>query len=170
MTDQMTRRPRRVSGAVATGFAGVPLVPTVLLADADPTAQAMVRDALLEGTGPCDLRVVADAGELDDYLHRRGAYQDPVTSPRPALVLIDGDLPTGGGLDAVRAMKSNAGLRRIPVVVLAGRLDPEAVAAAYDAGVNTMIAKPVTFLALVKLMKIFTAYWLDAAALPQEAA
>jgi AmiR/NasT family two-component response regulator len=55
-------------------------------------------------------------------------------------------------------------------VVLARRLDPEAVAAAYDAGANTMIAKPVTFLALVKLMKVFTAYWLDAAALPQEAA
>jgi CheY-like chemotaxis protein len=166
----MKRRPRRVSGALATGLTGLPLVPTVLLADADEAAQGMVRDALLEGTGPCDLRVVSDAGELDDYLHRRGAFEDPVTSPRPALVLVDGDLPSGGGLGAVRTMKSNPGLRRIPVVVLARRLDPEAVAAAYDAGANTMIAKPVTFLALVKLMKVFTAYWLDAAALPQEAA
>jgi CheY-like chemotaxis protein len=166
----MTRRPRRVSGATAAGLAGLPLVPTVLLADADEAAQAMVRDALLEGTGPCDLRVVADADQLDDYLHRRGAYEDPVTAPRPSLVLVDGDLPSGGAIDAVRAIKSNAGLRRIPVVVLARRLDPEAVAAAYDAGANTMIAKPVTFLALVKLMKIFTAYWLDAAALPQQTA
>jgi two-component system response regulator len=33
-----------------------------------------------------------------------------------------------------------------------------------------VIAKPVSFLALVKLMKVFTAYWLDAAELPQEAA
>ena len=143
-------------------------MPTVLLADADEAAQAMVRDALLEGTGPCDLRVVADADQLDDYLHRRGAYEDPVIAPRPSLVLIDGDLTNDGGLDAVRAMKSNDDLRRIPVVVLASRLEPEDVAAAYDAGVNTLIAKPVTFLALVKLMKVFTAYWLDAAALPPE--
>jgi CheY-like chemotaxis protein len=166
----MKRRPRRVSGATATGLTGLPVVPTVLLADPDEVAQAMVRDALLEGTGPCDLRVVSDAGQLDDYLHRRGAYEDAVLAPRPSLVLVDGDLPEGRALDAVRAIKSNAGLRRTPVVVLARRLDPDVVAAAYDAGANTMIAKPVTFLALVKLMKVFTAYWLDAAALPREAA
>lgn len=166
----MTRRPRTVSGSAAPGFLGVPLVPTVLLADADESARAMVRDALLEGTGPCDLRVVADAKKLDDYLHRRNAFEDLVSSPRPALIVLDYDLPRDGALDAVRAMKSNDGLRRIPVVVLASRLEPEQVAAAYDAGANTLIAKPVTFLALVKLMKVFTAYWLDAATLPPEAA
>ena len=46
--------------------------------------------------------------------------------------------------------------------------DLEAVGAAYDAGVNTYLAKPVTFLALVKLMKVFTAYWLETAVLPPE--
>ena len=60
--------------------------------------------------------------------------------------------------------------RGIPVVVLARVPDPEQTAAAYDAGANTVIAKPVTFLALVKLMKVFTAYWLEAAALPPERA
>jgi CheY-like chemotaxis protein len=150
-----------VSGAAAPALR---TAPTVLLADADDGSRAMMRDALLEGTGPCDLRAVGDASALHDYLHGH----DAMNAPRPALVLIDGDLPHGGGLDAVRAMKSNAALRRIPVVVLARRLDPEAVAAAYDAGANTVIAKPVTFLALVKLIKILTAYWLDAAALPIE--
>ena len=52
----------------------------------------------------------------------------------------------------------------VSVVSLAGY----ATAVAYDAGANTLIAKPVTFLALVKLMKVFTAYWLDAATLPPE--
>ena len=127
----------------------------------------MVRDALLEGTGPCDLRAVADATELAEYLHRRGPFEDPVLSPRPALVVIDAELPTQGGVDAVRALKSNAALRRIPVVLVVRRVDPAEAAAAYDAGANTVIAKPVTFLALVKLMKVFTAYWLDAASLPQ---
>ena len=66
------------------------------------------------------------------------------------------------------SIKSNSTLRHIPVVVLARALEPEQTAAAYDAGANTVIPKPVTFLALVKLMKVFTAYWLDAAALPPE--
>jgi CheY-like chemotaxis protein len=157
----MTRRPRTVSGTADPGrMISVPLVPTVLLADADGDACAQLRDALLEGTGPCDLRTVSTVRELDEYL----------TGSPPQLVLIDLDLPDPetDALDAVRAIKCNADLRRIPVVVLARNPDPERVAAAYDAGANTVIAKPVTFLALVKLMKVFTAYWLDAASLPHE--
>jgi len=56
------------------------------------------------------------------------------------------------------------------VVVLVRAPEPALTAAAYDAGANTVIAKPVTFLALVKLMKVFTAYWLESAALPPERA
>lgn len=148
----------------------MPLVPTVLLADADADARAQLRDALLEGTGPCDLRTVATAQELDDYLHNAGAHADAVTSPRPQLIVIDIDLPDShvGALDAVRAIKCNPELRRIPVVVLARNPEPAQTTAAYEAGANTLIAKPVTFLALVKLMKVFTAYWLEAAVLPPE--
>jgi CheY-like chemotaxis protein len=164
----MTRRPRTVSGAAAPGPIGVRLVPTVLLADADPDARAMVRDALLEGTGPADLRTVETAAELEDYLQRQGDHEDSRTSPPPALILVDVDLPGNEQLDAVRSIKSNTRLRQIPVVVLARAPEPEQTAAAYDAGANTVIPKPVTFLALVKLMKVFTAYWLDAAALPPE--
>jgi two-component system response regulator len=144
------------------------LVPTVLLADADAGSCAMVRDALLEGVGPSDLRCVATAHELDDYLHQRGDHEDIRTSPPPALILVDADLPGNEDLDAVRSIKSNADLRRIPVVVLTRAPDPAHTAAAYDAGANTVIAKPVTFIALVKLMKVFTAYWLELAALPPE--
>jgi CheY-like chemotaxis protein len=166
----MTRRPRTVSGTAGPGLIGMRLVPTVLLADADPDARAMVRDALLEGTGPADLRTVQSREELEDYLHQQGDHEDPRTSPPPALILIDLDLPGNEQLDAVRSVKSNTQLRHIPVVVLARGPEPAQTAAAYDAGANTVIPKPVTFLALVKLMKVFTAYWLDAAALPPERA
>jgi two-component system response regulator len=166
----MTRRPRTVSGTAGPGFIGVRLVPTVLLADADAGSCAMVRDALLEGVGPSDLRTVASAHELDDYVHQRGEHEDDRTSPAPSIIVIDQDLPGNDDFDAVRSIKSNPHLRRIPVVVLARVPEPEQTAAAYDAGANTVIAKPVTFLALVKLMKVFTAYWLEAAALPPEPA
>ncbi len=143
----MTRQPRRVPSAAA-------LVPTLLLADPDPDARAMLRDALLEGTGPADLRHVASADELATYL-------EGDKRPSPQLILLDDSVA-----DAVRAVRSNPSTRHTPVVVLARDLDPERVAAAYEAGANTVLAKPVTFLALVKLMKVFTAYWLDAAELP----
>jgi two-component system response regulator len=119
-----------------------------------------MRDALLEGTGPADLRAVASIPALEEYL-----AADDVTTPAPSLIVIDRGLP--GALEAVRTIKCNAALRRIPVVVLARHPEPNDVHAAYDAGANTLIPKPVTFLALVKLIKVFTAYWLEAAALPE---
>jgi len=164
----MTRRPRTGSGAAGPGRVGVPLVPTVLLADADADARDMLRDALLEGTGPCDLRTVASPRELAAYL---AAPHEDVTKPPPSLILIDLDLADTmtGTLDAVRAIKDDTALRRIPVIVLARGPESHQVEAAYDAGASTVIAKPVTFLALVKLVKVFTAYWLEAAALPRPA-
>jgi CheY-like chemotaxis protein len=142
------------------------LIPTILFADADPGYREMARDALLEGRSPSDLRFVTDGQDLLDYLYRRGAHLDAIQAPRPALIVLDLQLPRLAGLEAVRAIKSNGDLRRIPVVALTDDDDPESVTRAYDAGVNTYLTKPVTFLALVRLMKIFTAYWLDAAVLP----
>ncbi len=142
------------------------LLPTILFADSDDEYRTMARDALLEGRSPSDLRFANDGQDLLDYLHRRGPHLDPIRSPRPTLIVLDLRLPRIGGLEAVRAIKSNDDLKRIPVVALSDDDDPEVVSAAYDAGVNTYLAKPVTFLALVKLMKVFTAYWLDTAVLP----
>jgi len=143
------------------------LLPTILFADADEDYRAMARDALLEGRSPSDLRFATDGQDLLDYLQRRGPHLDPIRSPRPALIVLDLALPRLGGLEAVRSIKSDPNLKRIPVVALTDDdADPQAVAAAYDAGVNSYLAKPITFLALVKLMKVFTAYWLDTAVLP----
>ena len=154
-----------VDGAARRAF----LVPTILFADASEEYRAMARDALLEGRSPSDLRFATDGLDLLDYLNSRGPHEDPIRAPRPALIILDLNLPKVDSLEAVRVIKSNADLRRIPVVALADDDDPAAVVRAYDAGVNTYLAKPVTFLALVKLMKIFTAYWLDTAVLPPPA-
>lgn len=142
------------------------LVPTILFADASEEYRAMARDALLEGRSPAELRFAVDGLDLLDYLHGRGAHSDAIRAPRPALIVLDMGMPNVDCLEAVRTIKSNPELRRIPIVALAEDDDPAVVARAYDAGVNTYLVKPVTFLALVKLMKVFTAYWLDTAELP----
>jgi CheY-like chemotaxis protein len=144
----------------------VPVLPTVLFADASADYRAMARDALLEGRTATDMRTVADATELLAYLARAGAPDGAVT-PRPSLILLDAELPgEPGGLEAVRRVKADPATRCIPVVVLGSDDRSETIAAAYEAGVNTYIVKPVTFLALVRLMKVFTAYWLETAELP----
>jgi two-component system response regulator len=144
----------------------VPVLPTVLFADASADYRAMARDALLEGRTATDMRTVAGAPELLAYLARADAPDGAVT-PRPSLILLDAALPgEPGGLEAVRRLKADPATRRIPVVALGTDDSPDTIAAAYEAGVNTYIVKPVTFLALVRLMKVFTAYWLETAELP----
>jgi two-component system response regulator len=144
----------------------IPVLPTVLFADASADYRAMARDALLEGRTATDLRTVAGAPELLAYLARADAPDGAVT-PRPSLILLDAALPgEPGGLETVRRLKADPATRRIPVVALGSDDDPETVASAYEAGANTYIVKPVTFLALVRLMKVFTAYWLETAELP----
>jgi two-component system response regulator len=144
----------------------VPVLPTVLFADASADYREMARDALLEGRTATVMRTVAGGGELLTYLTRTGAT-DGVVAAAPSLIFVDVALPgEPGGLELIREIKADAKLRRIPVVALGTDDDPQTVASAYDAGVNTYIVKPVTFLALVRLMKVFTAYWLETAELP----
>jgi DNA-binding NarL/FixJ family response regulator len=154
----MTPRPRTASRP-----RGLVSLPTILLVDPDEDARAMLRDALLEGAKPSILRCVGDSAGLGAFLHDRGEHAHPV----PSLVLVDLDLPDGDGLAALRVAKSER--PRVPVVGLSRRSDAAVVADAYDAGANSVLPRPVTFLALVRLMKVFTAYWLDAAILPESA-
>jgi CheY-like chemotaxis protein len=144
------------------------MLPTVLFADASEDYRSMARDALLEGRNATDLRTVADGTEVLAYLERVGAPKGAVT-PAPSLIVIDADLPgTPGGNELIKALKADPQTRRIPIVSLGADDDAQTVAAAYAAGANTYIVKPVTFLALVRLMKVFTAYWLETAELPQD--
>jgi two-component system response regulator len=144
----------------------VPALPTVLFADASEDYRAMARDALLEGRNATDMRTVGDGQALLAYLQRAGATEGAVT-PVPSLIVLDSNLPgEPGNSELIQALKNDPKHRRIPIVVLGSDDDPETVTSYYDAGANTYIVKPVTFLALVRLMKVFTAYWLETAELP----
>jgi CheY-like chemotaxis protein len=144
----------------------VAFLPTVLFADPSEDYGSMARDALLEGRNATDMRTVANGAELLAYLRPAPTPGGRVT-PAPSLIVLDAALPgPPGGLDLVRTLKQDARLKRIPIVALGAGDDPDTIAAAYDAGVSTYIVKPVTFLALVRLMKVFTAYWLETAELP----
>jgi two-component system response regulator len=141
---------------------------TILMADDDEDDRLMARDALHEGRVPNELRFVHDGEELLQYLRREGPYADPADSPRPGLVLLDLNMPKVDGREALAAIKADPGLRSIPVVVLTTSKAEEDVLQTYDLGVNSFITKPVTYLGLVEVMKVFTDYWLNIVDLPVE--
>jgi CheY-like chemotaxis protein len=133
----------------------------ILMADDDEDDRLLTRDALIESRVANDLRFVEDGEALMDYLQRRGPYADPATSPRPGLILLDLNMPRKDGREALREIKADPELRRIPVVVLTTSKAEEDVYRSYDVGANSYITKPVTFEGLIELMKTLGRYWVE---------
>ncbi len=141
---------------------------TILLADDDEDDRLMTRDALRDARLHNDLRTVVDGVELMEYLKREGRFADERESPRPGMILLDLNMPRMDGREALAAIKADPELRSIPVVVLTTSKAEEDVVRTYDLGVNSFITKPVTFLGLVEVMKVFSRYWMEIVDLPGE--
>jgi CheY-like chemotaxis protein len=139
---------------------------TILVADDDPEDQMLVRDAWEKSRLHNDLRFVNDGEQLMDYLYRRGAYADPIDSPRPGVILLDLNMPRKDGHEALEEIKNDPGLRRIPVVVLTSSKAEEDIIRSYNLGVSGFIAKPVTFGGLVEAIKALGRYWFEIVELP----
>ncbi len=140
----------------------------VLMADDDAEDCLLVRDAMQEACQPCRLHYVRDGEELFDFLRREGEYADPRVAPRPDLILLDLKMPRMDGRDVLRRLRTDPQFRRIPVVVLTTSTAEEDVHFAYDLGVCSYIAKPVTFRALVDIMKVIGGYWFGLVRLPAD--
>jgi CheY-like chemotaxis protein len=75
-------------------------------------------------------------------------------------------MPRKDGREALKEIKTDPSLRQIPVVVLTTSKAEEDIYRSYDLGVNSFITKPVTFTALVELVKVLSLYWFEIVDLP----
>lgn len=139
---------------------------SILVADDDADDRMLIKDAFSEGRLANPLYFVEDGEELMDYLHRRGKFSDPALSPTPGLILLDLNMPRKDGREALKEIRADEVLRRIPIVVLTTSKAEEDIYRTYDMGVNSYITKPVTFVSLVDLMKILATYWFEIVRLP----
>lgn len=140
----------------------------ILVTDDDEEDQMLTREALAEARWPNASRFVVDGDDLLDYLYRRGAYAGAQAAPYPDLILLDLKMPRKDGFEALREIKADPRLRRIPVVVLTTSAAEEDVTRAYDLGVNSFIVKPVTFEGYVDIMRSLGNYWFGIVQLPSE--
>jgi CheY-like chemotaxis protein len=138
----------------------------ILMADDDADDRLLAKDALSECQLANDLHFVENGEELMDYLKHRGKYAAPDVAPRPSLILLDLNMPRKDGREALREIKSDPELRRIPVVVLTTSKADTDVSRIYELGANSFIAKPVTFDSLVNVMKVLGRYWIETVELP----
>lgn len=139
---------------------------TILIAEDDPDDRLIIKDAFEEAGVHQKIHYVEDGQELMDYLCLQGKYSGPNHSLRPGIILLDLNMPKKNGQDALREIKSNPNLRRIPVVVMTTSKRVEDIGLLYDLGVNSYIQKPTDFATLVAIVKMLSKYWFEIVELP----
>ena len=138
----------------------------ILLVEDNVQDIEITQRAFAKGRVRNELTVVRDGEEALDYLYHRGKYQDPATSPRPGMILLDLNLPKLGGLEVLQQIKKDDQLKPIPVIVLTVSQREEDVVRSYDLGVNTYIQKPVEFDNFMRVVNAVHEYWILIATLP----
>ena len=141
---------------------------TILVADDDADDRMMIEEAMRENRLANRVRFVKDGEELMDYLIRRGPYKDHEQSPRPGLILLDLNMPRKDGREALREIRAHPDIQEIPIVVLTTSKTEEDIYRSYRMGVNSFITKPVTFEALVAIVRELGRYWFEIVELPSE--
>ena len=138
----------------------------ILLAEDDPDDQLLTRRALEQGPVAVELTVVEDGAELLRCLRRQDEYEDV---RRPDLILLDLNMPRMDGREALREIKTDSELRRIPVVVLTTSEAERDILESYNLGVNAFVTKPVSFDALADAMEALGEFWFQIVKLPPSA-
>lgn len=121
--------------------------------------------ALTKGKVLNNLSVVEDGEEAMAFLRREQGYAD---APRPDLVLLDLNLPKKDGREVLHDIKSDATLRRIPVVILTTSQAEQDILRSYDLQANCYITKPIDLKQFVEVVHAVENFWLSVVKLPCE--
>ena len=103
---------------------------------------------------------LSDGEAALDYLLRRGPYEDPESSPRPMVVLLDLRLPKVDGLEVLETIREQQELDDLAVVILSTSSAGSDVEQAYQHQANSYLVKPLDFVSFTELVSILGYYWL----------
>ena len=131
----------------------------ILLVDDDPDDVALIQRAFRRAKLANPLTVACDGEEAVAYLSGAGPHADRTVSPLPVLILLDLKVPRRSGHEVLEWMRTQEGLRRIPVAVLTSSRERSDVDRAYDLGANAYLVKPVDFEELLRMVKSLHLFW-----------
>jgi DNA-binding response OmpR family regulator len=102
----------------------------IVIADDDPTIITLVKLRL----GMARYNVVSTNDAI--------AAMAMVRSSEPVAVILDVQMPGGGGLSALAKIKADPRMRNLPVMMLTGERNPETVMQAMNGGAADYMVKP----------------------------
>ena len=139
--------------------------PEILLVEDNSGDQRLTLEALRDGTADGQLRIVQEGVEAFTYLRQQGKYAN---ARRPALIILDLNLPKKDGREVLRDLKQDPEFRRIPVVVLTTSKAEEDILKSYDYHANCYISKPVDLEHFFSVIRAIREFWLGIVELPPD--
>lgn len=106
---------------------------TILAVDDDPVVLALIK--ALFPAPEFELVTLQDGTRLFEVL----------ATANPALLLLDVEMPNANGIDLVRSLRAEPTTRDLTIVLLSGATDAATRDAAFAAGADEFLAKPIVF-------------------------
>jgi CheY-like chemotaxis protein len=127
-------------------------MPEILLAEDNAADVYLIREVLREHGVDCGLRVAGDGEQVLRILS--GADAQPEAT-RPALIILDLNLPRHDGIEILQRLRDTPELRHVPVVVLTSSDSPSDRSAANQLGVTRFLRKPSNLEQFLNLGAVF---------------
>jgi two-component system, response regulator len=132
----------------------------ILLVEDNQMDIELTLDAFHEAHLSNTIDVTRNGQEALDYLFCRGKHAGREAHSLPDLVLLDLKMPGIDGFEVLRQIKSTAGLKRLPVIILTSSKEEGDRAVSYDNGANSYLVKPVSFEGFLDVVRTIGDYWL----------
>lgn len=134
-----------------------------LLVEDNPADADLMREVLELSEVDHELHVVKDGEEALAYLRREGDHSG---KPRPALLLLDLNLPRKNGHEVLAELRADPKLRTLPVLMLTSSESEKDIDRSYELGANAYVTKPIDFSQFEDVVESIERFWVKSARLP----
>lgn len=137
----------------------------ILLVEDNEGDILLTKEAFEEARFNTQLSVVKDGKAAIDFLCKREKYMHAVS---PDIVLLDVNLPKKNGHEVLNYMKSNDGLKHIPVIMLTTSSSQKDIDLSYSNHVNCYITKPTEVENFMDVVATIENFWMSVVKLPNK--
>jgi len=124
---------------------------TVVVAEDDEAHASLIQRNLRRAGVSNPVTVFSDGRSVLDYLFRRGERQRKPGAPH--VLLLDIRMPGEDGVEVLRQVKSDAELKKLPIIMLTTTDDPREVARCHELGCNGYVTKPLDYSKFVEAIQ-----------------
>jgi two-component system, chemotaxis family, response regulator Rcp1 len=135
----------------------------ILLVEDNENDVILTRLAFQRAKLAVQLRHVKDGEDCMAFLRKQGQY---ATAPTPDIILLDLNMPRMDGREVLAEISGDESLRHLPVVILTTSSAEREILKMYRLRCSSYIIKPLDFEQFVRVIRLFSDYWLTVVVLP----